>query len=143
MFLQGGPAVPATESVEAENHARPVIQRVSAQRFRPVAVGVRKHLVGDHDGEVVFARKRQQMGYLPGDRPERLAGVLVGLEGAFEPIKAGRAVEDDQLQVWSEILGVPDGLFLLFEVVGVGDDEPSCDLLQRSLGVRPTDPGLE
>ena len=134
MFLEGRPAVAAAEPIEPNDDAGPVFERVAAERPDAVAVGVGVHLVRDDDREVVFPRQREQLGDLAGDRPQGVTALGVGR--AVEPVEAGRAVEDDQVDAVGELGGVGDGLALLVEIHRVGDDEPRGDGLDRFVGSR-------
>ena len=49
----GHAPVPAADPVDAGDGARPMVERVTAERAVAVAVGVGEHLVGDDDREVV------------------------------------------------------------------------------------------
>ena len=50
VLFERGPSVAATEAVQSEHRAGPVLQRVSAERAGHVAVGVGVDLGGENDG---------------------------------------------------------------------------------------------
>jgi len=132
VFFECRPAVAATEPIQADDDTRPVFEGVATQSPCSVAVGVGEHLVGDDDRDVVFSGQRQQLGYLTGDRAQRIA--TFDVLAALEAIKAGRAIEDDQLDALGELGGIPHGLLLFAEIHRIRDDQAGGDLLDWIIG---------
>jgi len=128
MFFECRTTVAAPKAVESQNECRPVVKGMSTECARRVAVRISVHLVGEGNGDIVFAGKREQMCDLSGDGAKRFALFLFS---PFEPIKAGCTVECDEIHFFAELYCVLDCFFLLLEAQCLGDENPGCNFIER------------